>query len=104
MGKIKLEILEEEAKDGTAVVDLMKEKGPDYYDFILMDIQMPVMNGYKATKAICAMYPNAKLPIIALSANAFAEDKAASLAAGMDDHVAKPINVKDLFAALARFL
>ena len=71
-------------------------------DLILMDIQMPKMNGYRATKAIRTIYPDKHIPIIALSANAFAEDKTKSLAVGMDDHVAKPINFKELFNALAR--
>ena len=108
--EIATEILEESgliidtAEDGDLAVKKVTEKGTGYYDFILMDIQMPVMNGYEATRAIRAMYPNAKLPIIALSANAFAEDKAASLAAGMDDHVAKPINIKELFDALGKYL
>ena len=65
---------------------------------------MPVMNGYEATKAIREMYPDKHIPIIALSANAFAEDKKDSLAAGMDDHVAKPIQIKELFSALAKFM
>ena len=108
--EIATEILEEEglaveeADDGTTAVARLREKGPCYYDFILMDIQMPTMNGYEATKAIREMYPEVHIPIIALSANAFAEDKAASLAAGMDDHVAKPINIKELFGAFTRFL
>lgn len=108
--EIAVEILEEEgleadeAEDGTVAVRLLKEKGPAYYDFILMDIQMPVMNSYEATRAIRAMYPDKHIPIIALSANAFAEDKKKSLEAGMDDHVAKPINVKELFSVLAKHL
>lgn len=92
------------AENGQIAVDKLKEVGPSYYDFILMDIQMPVMNGYEATKAIRAMYPNDKIIIIALSANAFAEDKQASKAAGMDDHVAKPINISELRKAMAKFL
>ena len=94
----------EEATDGAAAVEIMKTKGPRYYDFILMDIQMPVMNGYEATKLIRRMYPWKRIPIIALSANAYAEDKAASLAAGMDDHVAKPINTAELLGTLAKYL
>ena len=97
-------MLVETAADGTLAVEIMKEKGPDHYDFILMDIQMPKMNGYEATKAIRAMYPDTHIPIIAVSANAFDEDKKASKEAGMDDHVAKPINIKELFTALAKFL
>ena len=97
-------LLVEEAEDGTVAVERLKEKGPAYYDLILMDIQMPQMNGYEATKAIRAMYPDARLPIVALSANAFEEDREASRAAGMDGHVAKPINVKELFGVMAKCL
>jgi len=92
----------ESANDGTVAVRLMKEKGPDYYDYILMDIQMPVMSGYEATKLIRRMYPDANIPIIALSANAFEEDKEASINAGMNDHVAKPINIGELKKAMAK--
>ena len=96
-------IIIEEAEDGNIAVDILKEKGPDYYDFILMDIQMPIMNGYEATKMIRSMYPDSNIKIIALSANAFAEDKAASIAAGMNDHVAKPINVEELNKVMAKY-
>ena len=96
-------IIIDDADDGTVAVEILKDKGPDFYDFILMDIQMPIMNGYEATKIIRAMYPDRHIPIIALSANAFAEDRAASLAAGMDDHVSKPIKVKDLYNVLIKF-
>ncbi|MBO2517379.1 MAG: hypothetical protein CW338_08930 [Clostridiales bacterium] len=108
--EIAVDLLQEEglrvesADDGTAAVETVKRRGPDFYDFILMDIQMPKMNGYEATKAIRALYPDKHIPIIALSANAFAEDKAKSAEAGMDDHVAKPINVRELFAVLAKYL
>ena len=94
----------ETANDGTVAVEQLKEKGPNYYDFILMDIQMPIMNGYEATGKIRDMYPDADLPIIALSANAFVEDKEASIQAGMNDHVAKPINIKELKTVLMRFI
>ena len=89
-----------EAVNGQEAVSIMECKGPEFFDFILMDIQMPVMNGYEATKAIRRMYPDANIPIIAVSANAFAEDKAESMAAGMNDHVAKPINVSELLGVL----
>jgi FOG: CheY-like receiver len=69
-----------------------------------MDIQMPVMNGYEATKAIRAMPGCENLPIIAVSANAFEEDRRASLEAGMNDHVAKPIDVAVLMRTLAKYL
>ena len=94
----------ETAEDGSVAVERLKEKGPVYYDFILMDIQMPIMNGYEATEAIRTLYPELKAPIIAVSANAFAEDRAASLNAGMNAHIAKPIDVTELFTCLARFL
>ena len=94
----------ESAEDGTIAVDIMRKMGPDYVDFILMDIQMPYMNGYDATKAIRAMYPDKHIPIIALSANAFAEDKQRSFEAGMDDHIEKPINVDHLLTAISRFI
>ena len=94
----------EEAEDGLVALEAVKEKGVSYFDFILMDIQMPVMNGYESTKAIRALPGGDAVPIIALSANAFAEDKQTSLDAGMNGHVAKPIDVKVLFAALARFV
>ena len=97
-------VVVETAEDGTVAVDLMRKVGPDYVDFILMDIQMPYMNGYDATKAIRAMYPDKHIPIIALSANAFAEDKQKSLEAGMDDHIEKPINVNKLMETLEKFL
>lgn len=90
------------AENGQIAVDMLKDKGPDYYDFILMDIQMPVMNGYEATKLIRGMYPNANIPIIAISANAFTEDKAASIDAGMNDHIAKPLVVSELFASMSK--
>ena len=92
------------AEDGPIAVEKVRTNGPDHYDFILMDIQLPTLSGYEATKQIRALYPDARLPIIALSANAFTEDKQKSLEAGMNDHVAKPINVKELLKVLAKFL
>ena len=89
-------MIAETAENGKIAVEMLKEKGPHYYDVILMDIQMPIMNGYEATKAIREMYPDENIIIIAVSANAFEEDKNASLAAGMNDHVAKPINIHEL--------
>ena len=108
--EIATEILEEEemvvesADDGTAAIEKLRERGIDFYDFILMDIQMPVMDGYQATKAIREMYPDRHIPIIALSANAFEEDRKKSMEAGMDDHVAKPVDVKKLKETLAKYL
>lgn len=94
----------EQACNGKVAVETIKEKGISYYDFILMDIQMPVMNGFEAAKEIRRLFPDDYLPIIALSANAFAEDKQASIDAGMNDHVAKPINVANLKKVMAKFI
>ena len=108
--EIATEILEEEgmvvecADDGTTALQMLKERGIEFFDFILMDIQMPVMNGYEATREIRRLYPDVHIPIVAVSANAFEEDRQKSLEAGMDDHVAKPINVSLLKETLARYL
>ena len=94
----------EEARDGKEACDMVRDKGEDYYDFILMDIRMPIMDGYEATKNIRGLCKNKHIPIIALSANAFEEDRAKSIKVGMDDHVAKPIEVETLKKTLARFI
>ncbi|MDE7311499.1 MAG: response regulator [Eubacterium sp.] len=90
------------ADDGAAAVARMKEAAPGQYDLILMDIQMPVMNGYEATRQIRALEnPDiASIPIIAMTANAFDEDKKAAMEAGMNGHVAKPIDVDELLGLL----
>ena len=105
--EIGIDMLEEEglivetAEDGRLAVDAFKDKGSGYYDFIIMDIQMPIMNGYEATKAIRALEkPGEHVPIIAASANAFDEDIRKSLESGMDGHIAKPINVDQLIEKL----
>ncbi len=83
----------DEACDGQEAVDKIKAAGAGDYDLILMDIQMPVMNGYEATRAIRALdSPMASIPILALTANAFDDDKKNAETAGMDGHVAKPID------------
>lgn len=99
-------IITEQAEDGSVAVKMVQEAAPGYYDLILMDIQMPIMDGYEATKQIRALPDTrlAQLPIIAVSANAFEENKNASLAAGMDGHIAKPINVPDLFALMQKLI
>ena len=89
------------AEDGEFAVKAVIEKGVNYYDFILMDIQMPVMDGYEATRAIRAYPGGDKIAIIALSANAFEEDVQKSMQMGMNAHVAKPIDVDILFRTLA---
>lgn len=98
----------EEAEDGDIAVEMVKsvwEKGDfEYYDFILMDIQMPRMNGYEATKAIRSIDvpENVHIPIIAVSANAFKEDADKAIDSGMDAHIPKPIDVKQLMETMHR--
>ena len=95
----------EEACDGTEAVEKVTHAEPGYFDAVLMDVQMPTMNGYEATRAIRASgTPNANIPIIAMTANALEEDKKAALAAGMDGHVAKPIDVEKLMGVLGTIL
>lgn len=90
----------EEAINGFEAVATILNKGIDYYDVVLMDIQMPKMNGYEASKRIHELFPETQLPIIALSANAFEEDKAKSKTMGMVAHIAKPINAKEFIATI----
>ncbi|MBO2517486.1 MAG: hybrid sensor histidine kinase/response regulator, partial [Clostridiales bacterium] len=97
-------VLIEEAVNGIDAVEHVKQQGADHYDFVLMDIQMPLMDGFEATAQIRKLPGAAKLPIIALSANAFEEDKIKSIEAGMNDHVAKPIVISELMAAIARLV
>ena len=93
------------AADGKIAVDKLKDVPVGYYDAILMDIQMPNMNGYEATKAIRKLTDErAKIPIIAMTANAFEEDRQAALAAGMDDYVAKPVEISELFQTIMKHL
>lgn len=94
------------AVDGIQVVQKFKEAASGTYDAILMDIQMPGMNGYEATRAIRRLVhaDSENIPIIAMTANAFAEDIQAALASGMDAHVAKPIDMENLFTALKKFM
>ena len=78
----------------------------DYYKMILMDIQMPVMNGYDATLTIRKMKDTkkARIPIIAMTANAFAEDIQKALSVGMNDHVAKPVDMNILVSTMMKYL
>lgn len=95
-------LLMEEAWDGTVALKMLKEKGAGYYDLVLMDIQMPIMDGYTAAREIRGMEDPALagIPIIAMTANAFDEDKKKAFEAGMNGHVAKPINLEKLLAML----
>ena len=110
--EIAVEILKEAgfsvdvADDGVVAVERMKTAEPGQYDLILMDIQMPVMDGYEATRQIRALEnPDiACIPILAMTANAFQEDKKAAIEAGMDGHIAKPIDVSKLFGILGEII
>ena len=93
------------AENGKVCVDMFENSRPGYYDVILMDIRMPVMNGYEATKTIRALGREDKnLPIIAMTADAFADDVQYCLNCGMNAHVAKPLDIKELLRVLQKFL
>ena len=110
--EIAVELLREEgctvdrAKDGVECVDMLEKAANGTYQMILMDIQMPVMNGYDAAKKIRRMDDpqKANIPIIAMTANAFSEDKQAALDVGMNDHIAKPINMNILVPTIQKYL
>ena len=110
--EIATELLQEEgctvdrAKDGVECVDMLKKAANGTYQLILMDIQMPVMNGYDAARKIRGLDDpqKANIPIIAMTANAFTEDRQAALDAGMNDHIAKPINMNVLVPTLRKYL
>ncbi len=94
------------AENGQIALDLLKSAGPDAYQLVLMDVQMPVMNGYEATRAIRALEDPAlsRIPILAMTANAFEEDKQAALKCGMNGHISKPIDIAKLFETLKSVL
>ena len=96
----------ERVEDGAQCVDRLEQQPAGTYDAILMDIQMPKMDGYEATQAIRALDDKEKaaIPIVAMTANAFAEDRERALAAGMNGHIAKPIDVKKLEQVLVKLL
>ena len=93
----------ETADNGQVALDTIREKGTSYYDFVVMDVQMPVMDGYQATAAIRKLPGGDKMKIIAFSANAFEEDKERSLQAGMDGHITKPLKINEFMKELKRF-
>ena len=98
--------LVESAENGKEACEILEKSEPGYYDVVLMDIQMPIMNGYEATKTI-RKFKNkqiANIPILAMTANAFEEDKKAAKEAGMNGHLAKPIDVPKLIEALKEIL
>jgi len=96
----------ETAENGAEALSLFTENPPGYYDLILMDIQMPVMGGYEATKHIRGLdrADAAAIPIVAMTANAFSEDVKASLEAGMNSHITKPITPARLMREVAKYL
>ena len=110
--EIAIELLAEQkiivyrAKDGAECLDKLEKAVPGYYDMILMDIQMPVMDGYDAAARIRRMKDEKKasIPIIAMTANAFAEDRQKAISMGMNDHVAKPIDMNVLLPVIAKYI
>ena len=95
----------EHVQDGVECVKILKKKPEGYYDLILMDIQMPHMDGYEATKAIRTLDDSkSRIPIVAMTANAFEEDRQKAFEVGMNGHIAKPIDINILFSTLSEVL
>ena len=96
----------EVAENGNVALNMLTNSEPGYYRLILMDVRMPVMNGYEATKAIRALDDKelSSIPIFAMTANAFEEDKKEAFACGMNGHLSKPIEIDVLFETLDRVL
>ena len=93
------------AENGVECIEMLNKAEESYYSMILMDIQMPIMNGYEATKRIRSLKDKNKsqIPIIAMTANAFEEDKKMALTSGMNDHVAKPIDMNILLPTIMKY-
>ena len=96
----------ERAENGRICVEMITRAAPSYYDLVLMDIQMPVMNGYEAARTIRSMEDRetARIPILAMTANAFDEDRDKAMQVGMNEYIAKPIDVEKLFYLLRKVL
>ncbi len=94
------------AENGRLAVERFEKAPEDEFDAILMDVQMPVMNGYEAARAIRSLEKKGarQIPIIAMTANAFAEDEKEALAAGMNAHVAKPLDVEVLRKVIGKYV
>ena len=99
-------IITDRAEDGAECLDKLEKAVAGYYDMILMDIQMPVMDGYDAATRIRRMKDEKKasIPIVAMTANAFAEDRQKAISMGMNDHVAKPIDMNVLLPVIAKYI
>lgn len=99
-------IITDRAEDGAECLDKLEKADSGYYDMILMDIQMPVMDGYDAAARIRRMKDEKKasIPIVAMTANAFAEDRQKAISMGMNDHVAKPIDMNVLLPVIAKYI
>ncbi len=110
--EIAVELLSEEgfqvevADNGQMAVEMLEKSDPGYYQLVLMDVQMPVLDGYGAARKIRSFGNKelASIPIFAMTANAFEEDKQEALHNGMNGHIAKPIDVKKLISTLDRVL
>ncbi|MCQ2408994.1 MAG: response regulator [Clostridia bacterium] len=109
--EIATEVLQEEgfivtqADDGTVAVDIMSKASKDDFDIILMDVQMPIMNGYEATRKIRHIETEvALIPIIAMTANAFEEDRKEALEAGMNDYIPKPVDIEKMKIILSKYI
>ena len=99
-------IMIERAENGVACIDMFNKAKQNYYSLILMDIQMPIMNGYEASRRIRELKDDNKsqIPIVAMTANAFTEDRIKAKAAGMDEHVAKPVDVELLIKVIHKLV
>ncbi len=99
-------LLVEEAEDGQIAVERVNSADPGYYDLVLMDIQMPIMDGYEATREIRKLPDpeRANIPIIAMTANAFEEDRKLAMESGMNEHMAKPIDISVLMELLQKYI
>ena len=110
--EIAITLLEDEgftveyAVDGQEAVSKLTTSGADYFQLVLMDVQMPVMNGYEATRTIRHLDDEhlSRIPILAMTADAFEEDRQKALRCGMDGHLTKPIEMDKLFEALDTML
>jgi CheY-like chemotaxis protein len=96
----------EDAENGVVAVDKVRRSKPGYYDVVLMDIEMPILNGYDATRKIRNLKNPllAHIPIVAMTANAFAEDRQRALEVGMNEHIGKPVDVESLKYVLSEIL